>query len=158
MLREGDLIINEHKLINQLKQINKMEKQVETNRVIAEFMGYEVIPYQHNEFRPIYNGNRYAKTVGEQKALWGGLDLQFTGRFTEQVKYPFDTDFNYLLPVIRMIEEQGYVVAIKGISYQIYKIMDEQNPIASLVCGDLTKKTEMVCDLLVAFIKHLNKH
>ena len=76
----------------QLKQINKMEKQVETNRVIAEFMGYEVIPYQHNEFRPIYNGNRYAKTVGEQKALWGGLDLQFTGRFTEQVKYPFDTD------------------------------------------------------------------
>ena len=57
-----------------------------------------------------------------------------------------------------MIEEQGYVVAIKGISYQIYKIMDEQNPIASLVCGDLTKKTEMVCDLLVAFIKHLNKH
>jgi len=142
----------------QLKQINKMEKQVETNRVIAEFMGYEVIPYQHNEFRPIYNGNRYAKTVGEQKALWGGLDLQFTGRFTEQVKYPFDTDFNYLLPVIRMIEEQGYVVAIKGISYQIYKIMDEQNPIVSLVCGDLTKKTEMVCDLLVAFIKHLNKH
>ena len=142
----------------QLKQINKMEKQVETNRVIAEFMGYEVIPYNGNKNVPIYNGNRYAKTVGEQKALWGGLDLQFTGRFTGQVKYPFDTDFNYLLPVIRMIEEQGYVVAIKGISYQIYKIMDEQNPIVSLVCGDLTKKTEMVCDLLVTFIKHLNKH
>ena len=72
-----------------------MEKQVKTNTLIAEFMGYETIPYNGNKNVPIYNGNEYAKTVGEQKALWGGLDLQFTGRFTERVNYPFDTDFNY---------------------------------------------------------------
>ena len=134
-----------------------MEKQVKISTLIAKFMGYEVVPYQHNEYRPIYNGNRYAKTVGEERLLWGGLDLQFTGRFTEQATYPFDTDFNYLVPVIRRIEEQGYVVAIKGISYQVYKVMDEQNPIVSLVCGDLTKKTEMVCDLIVSFIEQYLK-
>ena len=98
-----------------------MEKQVKTNTLIAEFMGYETIPY---------NGN---------------------------VNIPFDTDFNYLIPVIRRIEEQGYVVAIKGISYQVYKILDEQNPIVSLVCGDLSKKTDMTCDLIVSFIEQLNQ-
>lgn len=133
-----------------------MEKQVKTNILIAKFMGYETIPYNGNVNVPIFNGNKYAKTVGEQKSLWGGLDLQFTGRFTEKVNYPFDTDFNYLIPVIKRIEEQGYVVAIKGISYQVYQVMDEQNTIVSLVCGDLSKKTEMTCNLIVSFIETLN--
>ena len=122
------------------------------NRIFAEFMGYEVINYQHNEKRPIYNGNKYAKTVGEQRKLWGGLDLQFTGRFTEQVQYPFETDFNYLIPVIKRIEEMGFVVCVAGIRYQIYKVMDKKNPIVSLVCGDLSKKTNTTCTLLVQFI------
>jgi len=111
-----------------------MNRTAKVNRVIAEFMGYEVIPYQHNKYKPIYNGNKYVKTIGEQKALWGGLDLHFTGRFIENVTYPFDSSFNYLIPVIKRIEEQGYVVAIAGISYKIYKVMDEQNPIVGLVC------------------------
>ena len=135
-----------------------MEKLVKISRTIAEFMGYDVINYQHNNrYSPIYNGNKYAKTVGEQKALWGGLDLQFTGRFTENATYPFDTDFRYLIPVIKRIEEKGFVVAIAGISYKIYAVLDEKNPIVSLVCGDLSKKTEMTCDLVVSFIEHLNK-
>lgn len=133
------------------------QKLVETNRLIAEYMGYEVISYQGNEYKPIYNGNRYAKTVGELRVLWCGLDLQFTGRFTEYVQYPFHENFNYLIPVIKRIEEQGYVVAIAGIKYQIYKVMDEQNPIVSFVCGDLSKKTETTCNLIVDFIKHLNQ-
>ena len=133
-----------------------MEKQVKINTLIAKFMGYEIISYNGNKDMPIFNGNKYAKTVGQQKSLWGGLDLQFTGRFTEYATYPFDTDFNYLIPIIKRIEEQGYVVAIKGISYQVYKVMDEQSPIVSLVCGDLSKKTEMTCDLIVSFIETLN--
>jgi len=134
-----------------------MNNLVKINRTIAEFMGYEVIPYKGNELNPIYNGNRFAKTVGELRELWGGLDIMFTGAFVKEAIYPFDTDFNYLLPVIKRIEEQGYVVAIKGISYQVHKVLDEQNPIVSLVCGDLSKKTEMTCDLIVYFIETLNQ-
>ena len=132
-----------------------MEALSKNNRLIAEFMGYEVILYQHGEQKPIYNGNPSARTFGEQKALWNGLELEFTGRFVEYVKYPFDTDFNYLLPVIRRIEQQGYVVCIAGIRYQVYKLMDESNPIVSLVCGDLSKKTQMTYDLVVSFLESL---
>jgi hypothetical protein len=135
-----------------------MEKLIKTNRLIAEYMGYEIISYQNNEYKPIYCGNKYAKTVGEQKILWGGLELQFIGRFVEYVRYPFDSDFNYLIPIIKRIEENGYVVAIKGISYEIYKLFDENNPIVSLVCGDLSKKTEMTCDLVLSFIENVNKN
>ena len=131
-----------------------MKTLVENNRLIAEFMGYEVIQYKG---QPTYNSNPCARTIGEQRALWNGLDLEFTGRFVEQVSYPFDTDFNYLLPVIRRIEEQGYVVCIAGIRYQVYKVMDEGNPIVSRVCGDVSKKTEMVYHLVVAFIESLNQ-
>ena len=87
-----------------------------------------------------------------------GLDLEYTGRFTEYVNYPFDTDFNYLLPVIRRIEDNAYVVAIKGISYQVYRVLDDKNPIVSLVCGDNTKKTEMTCELIVSFIEWLKSN
>ena len=135
-----------------------MEAIIKTNRLIAEFMGYEVINYQHNEYNPIYNDNKHAKTIGQLKTLFGGIDLQFTGRFVNAVKYPFDTDFNLLIPIIRRIEENGYVVKIAGISYQIYKVLDEQNPIISLVCGDKSKKTELTHDLLIQFIEWNNEN
>ncbi len=131
----------------------KESEIVENVRLIAEFMDYEVIQYQNNKFNPIYNGNKYAKTVGEQKKLWCGLELQFTGRFVECVKYPFDTDFNYLIPIIKKIEELGYVVHIAGIKYQVYKVLEEENTIISLVCGDLSKKTKMTYELIISFIE-----
>jgi hypothetical protein len=133
------------------------EQVIKTNSLIAEFMGYNIIPYQNNEYKPIYNGNKFAKTVGEQRHLWGGLDLQFTGRFTENVQYPFHADFRYLIPVIRRIEESGYVVCIAGIRYQVYRVLEEQNPIVSLVCGDLSKKAEMTCGLVTSFIEWYNQ-
>lgn len=134
-----------------------MEREIKINTLIAQYMGYEIIPYNGDECKTIYNGNKFAESIGQQKKLWGGLDLTFTGRFTECVRYPFLTDFNYLIPVIKKIEESGYVVAIKGISYQVYKVLDEKNPIVSLVCGDLSKKTECTCELITWFIEHQNK-
>lgn len=134
----------------------KESQIINTNALIAEFMGYKIIPYNGNIFKPIYSGNKYAKNVGEQKELWNGLDLQFTGRFTEHVQYPFHSDFNYLLPVIRKIEQSGYVVSIAGISYKVYRQLEEENPIISLVCGDVSKKTEMTCNLVTSFIEWYN--
>jgi hypothetical protein len=135
--------------------INEAEL-IAINTSIAQYMGYDIIPYQNNELRPIYNENKYAKTYGEKFRLWGGLNLDFTGRFTEHVQYPFNTDFRYLIPVIQRIEESGYVVAVNGINYQIHRIFEQHNPIIDWVCGDLSKKTEMVCRIIVEFIKWHN--
>jgi len=134
----------------------KTETTPTENRIIAEFMGYEVINYQHSQFNPIYNGHKSAQTIEQQKELWNGLELQFTGRFVSDAKFPFKTDFNYLIPIIRKIEEMGFVVLIAGIKYQVYRILEENNPIIGLVCGDLSKKTEMVCDLIIRFIEWCN--
>jgi len=129
---------------------------VKNNRLIAEFMGYKIIPYNGDPNKLIYNGNNHTRTIGDEKKLWNGLDLNFTGRFVEFVKHPFETDFNYLLPIIRKIEELNYVVCIAGIKYQIYRVLEEQYPIISLVCGDLNKKTQMVYSLVIDFIEWYN--
>lgn len=103
-----------------------METITETKnetQMIAEFMGYEVINYQHGEFRPIYNGNKNAKTLGELKKLWGGLDLQFTGRFVEYVNFPFSTDWNYLIPIVFKIIDLKNVYGIEK-----QKILNSINP------------------------------
>lgn len=126
------------------------------NRLIAEFMGYEVINYQHGKENPIYNGHKTAKTIAQQKELWNGLEIQFTGRFVTDARFPFKTDFNYLIPIIRKIEEMGFVVLIAGIKYQVYRASQENNVIIGLACGDLSKKTELVCDLIIEFIKWYN--
>jgi len=77
-------------------------------------MGYEVEDYQHNEFRPIYCRHNSLKTVGEFKNLWNGLDTQIIGRFTEVVSFPFDTDWNYLMAVIKEIgNKTGFTLVME---------------------------------------------
>lgn len=125
----------------------------ENTKLIAEFMGYKIIKYNDTD-NTIYNGNKYAKTIGEQKELWGGLELQFTGRFVYKVDFPFNTDWNYLMPVIAKIEQSGYVVKICGISCNIYTVIDslDGEPLVSWVCGDVTKKIGLVYDAVIQFL------
>lgn len=136
-----------------METIFKPEHQIVDETVlIAQFMGYEVGDYQ-KQGKPIFTRHKYAKTIGEQKELWQGLDLQFTGRFTERVKYPFNTDWNYLMPIIHQIESLGYTVTIAGISCKITKVLDIQNPIVSWVLGNKSKKIELVYTTVIEFIK-----
>ncbi len=58
------------KQINQQKTPKTMKTNVKINTLIGEFMGYEIISYHGS---PMWNGNKYAKTIGELKKLWGGL-------------------------------------------------------------------------------------
>lgn len=117
---------------------------LEYNKRCAEFMGYKVID------EPL---------VIDGLIVWNkSTHPSFPDNTVVVSNLFYHSDFNYLIPVIRKIEEHGYVVAIKGISYQVYKVLDEQNPIVSLVCGDLSKKTEMTCDLIASFIEKLNQN
>lgn len=125
------------------------------NKIIAEFMGYEIVKYNG---KLLYGENKYAKTRGEFKKLWGEIYLEFTGRGINEVDYPFDRNFSLLIPVIKRIEENGYVVAINGISCGIHRVLCPENKIIELVCGDLSKKTELTCNVIVQFIEWYNKN
>lgn len=130
--------------------------EVENTMLIAEFMGYEIITY--NDGRKIYNGHKQLKTIGERNKLWNGKILEFAGRFVEYVKYPFDEDLNLIFAVIRKIESLGFVICIAGISCKAYRIMQENDPIVSLVCGDPLKKSELIYDTVIGFIKWYNEN
>lgn len=69
----------------------------------------------------------------------------------------FHSNWNWLMKVVIAIEKMGFVIAITGISYKVYKVLDEQNPIVSLVCGDLSKKLELTYNTVVRFIKYYNE-
>lgn len=121
----------------------------EETTLIAVFMGYEIIDYQHNQYKPIYNGNKYAKTIGELKNLWGGLELKFTGRFTERVKYPFNTDWNYLIPILKKIREiVNTVLCIHD--YECFKEL-------GLALNPYDHTIENVYKSVIDFINWLNK-
>ena len=72
---------------------------------------------------------------------------------------PFDTDWNWLMEVVQAIEEKGYVVAIKGISCAIYPLLKDNHEdyISSFVCGDLSKKIDIVHSAIIGFIKWYNQ-
>lgn len=97
-----------------VKTLNQEIMNTKKNRLIIEFMGYEVEDYQHNEFRPIYCRHNSLNTVGEFKNLWNGLDTQIIGRFTEVVSFPFDSDWNYLMAVIKEIgNKTGFTLVME---------------------------------------------
>lgn len=62
------------------------------------------------------------------------------------------------MEVIQAIEEKGFVVAIKGISCAIYPLLQDKPEyyIANFVCGDLSKKIDIVYTACIEFIKFYN--
>lgn len=124
----------------------------ENTRLIAEFMGYEIISYKG---KLTYNGHISYTKYGDLLKLWQGLEVMFAGRLVDNLIYPFHEDFRYLIPIIQKIEESGHVVCIAGISYKIYPILEPDNVIVSFVCGDLGRKTLTTYELIVAYIKEL---
>jgi len=63
------------------------------------------------------------------------------------------------MEVIQAIEEKGFVVAIRGISCAIYPLLKD-NPedyISSFVCGNLSRKIDIVYSAIIGFIKWYNQ-
>lgn len=71
---------------------------------------------------------------------------------------PFGSDWNWLMEVVQAIERKGFVVAIKGISCAIYPLLQDKPEyyIANFVCGDLSKKIDIVYTACIEFIKFYN--
>lgn len=136
---------------------NQETKTIEECELIAKFMGYEVINYQRGNYKPIYNGHKIYKTIGELRQLWQGLDLQFTGRFTEFVKYPFSDNWNYLMPIVNEIENKGASLLIGRMFCEI----KYTNPLNAKIHFDVRiasgVKINAVYGAVIEFIKWYNE-
>jgi hypothetical protein len=75
---------------------------------------------------------------------------------TQEPKY--HTSWDWLMPVADKINELGYEVLISRISCQTNLILDRDNPISSMVCGDVKKKIEITYEAIVQFIDWYNKN
>ena len=62
------------------------------------------------------------------------------------------------MPVVEKIDELGYDTVTSRISIKISEILDGDNPIVSLVCGDISKKQEITYNAIVEFIKWYNEN
>jgi len=65
----------------------------------------------------------------------------------------YHDDYLWLMPVVEKIDSLGYDVVINRISCKVLKFGGDKNPIASWVCGDLSKKKEIIFDTCVEFAK-----
>jgi hypothetical protein len=109
----------------------------EYNKLIAEFMGLSFCT------KHLYEGWYKNKEHNERICDYAGLK--------------YHNEWNSLMPVVQKIDEMGYNVTIGRIYCSITPILEDENIIASLVCGDISKKIEIVYGAVVQFIQQYNK-
>lgn len=107
-------------------------KYAEKNKLIAEFM----------KTRSAIVDNMYFGVDG----------MLYT---EENLRYHFSWD--WLMPVVKEIDELGFNTQISRISVKISEILCEDKPIISLVCGDLSQKNNLVWLAVCDFIKWYNE-
>lgn len=141
---------------------NKEQQILEGNKLIAEFLGFkfhkkldidfsdcggiydrtdvwskvEILSEDYPESDQFYISDEWKPAIGD--VMYGELK--------------YHENWSELMPVVEKIELEGYVVNIKGISVSISKILEEE-ALFQLVCGDLSKKIELVFSVIVEFIK-----
>jgi hypothetical protein len=69
----------------------------------------------------------------------------------------FHSSWDWLMPVVEKINTT-HAVNIGRISCQISHILDQENPISAIVCGDTSKLHETVYTAVVEFIKWYNEN
>jgi|LakMenE01Jun11ns_1017448.scaffolds.fasta_scaffold9942154_1 hypothetical protein len=134
-----------------------MNNIIENNKLIAEFMGYKLMPCNNG----LAWESPHTKVIDDKFNLHGKL---FHTKGSTHYDYAnsylkFDSEWNWLMEVIQAIEEKGFVVAIRGISCAIYPLLKD-NPedyISSFVCGNLSRKIDIVYSAIIGFIKWYNQ-
>ena len=105
------------------------EEILEGNKLIAEFMGF---------------------TVGEFGFQEPGEEWQ---QPFKHLKY--HSSWDWLMPVVEKIETLGYGVKIHGIQCSVNRLLEDET-IVQYVCGDVSKKIELVHMVIVEFIQWYN--
>ena len=103
----------------------------------------------------------FAEFIGMQKTDLGWFDYEEvlntkgSNTFDELL---FDQSWDWLMAVVRKVEELGYEVLIMGISCSVNKVLDRDNPIVTWVCGDKSNKIGLVYTTMFEFIKWYNQN
>ena len=111
---------------------------IEGNKLIAEFMG------------------GWYETKDQPNPYWENIWSEKIYPDTKDLKY--HKSFDWLMPVVEKIESLGYEVKIGRISCQVHEILKQNSPISSLVCGNISKKIDLVYDVCVNFIQWYNQN
>lgn len=99
------------------------------------------------------------KTLNPLIRKWASPDFKpLNGKFISGHEFHFDTDWNWLMAVITKIESLGYEVLIGRISCQINLVLERDTPIVNFVCGDITKKHEIVYQTCLQFVELYNQN
>ena len=70
----------------------------------------------------------------------------------------YHSDYNWSMAVVERIDEIGFDVQISRISVKISRILENDKPIVSLVCGNISKKNELLFQAVVEFITWYNEN
>lgn len=119
----------------------KTNEITEGNQLIAEFMGI-------TDDKGWYDGFLIDKA---------GLPFSCGAMGNGTRKLNFNSSWDWLMPVVEKIENSGFDVNVKGISCSINRIL-ETKTIIQFVCGERSKKIELVWLVVVEFIKWYNEN
>ena len=75
---------------------------IEELELVGKYMGYEVINYKGNK---TFDINIHAKNIGQNILLWQGANPKFTGRRLKNFDLPIDTDWRYIMPILKQIQK-----------------------------------------------------
>lgn len=73
-------------------------------------------------------------------------------------KLLFHSDWNWLCLVVKKIDDIGYDVHISRISCKITPILEYENTISHIVCGDTAKKIETIHEAVYQFVVWYNQN
>ena len=70
----------------------------------------------------------------------------------------YSSSWDWLMPVVDKIELSGFEVRIEGISCKINRVLEKDNTIIQLVCGDKSNKIGLVYQAVIEFIDWYDKN
>ena len=120
-----------------------MENIVENNKLIAEFMGAKPSDRYADGTTFVYTKESLPTPHSSYHWDLGSME--------------YDIRWDWLMPVVEKIDNIGFDVCISRISCKIHPILEPEKTITSLVCGDTSKKLELVYGCVIEFIKWYNR-
>ena len=102
------------------------KETIESNKVIAEFMGYKLI----------------SNTIGNCYSKETGWDILMIDDGNGNTDFPYNSSWNWLMPIVEKIED-FYVIKNKEVEFQVVSYEDEVKVIAK----HLDKEWEVIVEV-----------